>query len=219
MAIFVRTEEGQEAAYSPQSALPRKLKSILKVIDGRTTVDAFEKNLSSFGDVRAILQSLDMAGLIKQVESGGAVPSLNAEPTLTAAVAPSKSFLAPRHVPPARSNDAGLGAWTQPRAPAMEASNSISMESWQASELATQAMPAARQMQSPALQSVVDSMSNFVLTYLPDQSFQILKEIEEITSLELLAVTLGGYEQMVAVVGEPSVQHLKAIKQVLRDNL
>ena len=219
MAIFVRTEEGQEAAYSPQSALPRKLKSILKVIDGRTTVDAFEKNLSSFGDVRAILQSLDMAGLIKQVEGGGAALSLNVEPTLSAAVAPSKPALAPRHVPPARSNDAGLGAWTQPRAPAMEASNSISMESWQASELATQAMPAARQIQSPALQSVVDSMSNFVLTHLPDQSFQILKEIEEITSLELLAVTLGGYEQMVAVVGEPSVQHLKAIKQVLRDNL
>lgn len=219
MAIFVRTEEGQEAAYSPQSALPRKLKSILKVIDGRTTLNAFEKNLSSFGDVRAILQSLDMAGLIKQVEGGGASSSLNAEPTLMAVVAPNTAALAPRHVPPARSNDAGLGAWTQPRAPAMEASNSISMESWQASELATQAMPAARQMQSPALQSVVDSMSNFVLTHLPDQSFQILKEIEEITSLELLAVTLGGYEQMVAVVGEPGVQHLKMIKQVLRDNL
>ena len=64
MAVFVRTEKGQEAAYSPQSALPRKLKSILKVIDGRTQVSTFEKNLSSFGDVRAILQSLDMAGLI-----------------------------------------------------------------------------------------------------------------------------------------------------------
>ena len=136
MAIFVRTEEGQEAAYSPQSALPRKLKSILKVIDGRTTLNAFEKNLSSFGDVRAILQSLDMAGLNKQVEGGGASPSLNAEPTLMAVVAPNTAALAPRHVPPARSNDAGLGAWTQPRAPAMEASNSISMESWQASELA-----------------------------------------------------------------------------------
>ena len=93
------------------------------------------------------------------------------------------------------------------------------MQSWQASELATQAMPVARQIQSPALQAVVDSMSHFVLTHLPDQSFQILKEIEEITSLELLAVTLGGYEQMIAVIGEPSVQHLKAIKQVLRDNL
>lgn len=219
MAVFVRTEEGQEAAYSPQSALPRKLKSILKVIDGRTTVDAFEKNLSSFGDVRAILQSLDMAGLIKQVEGGSAATSLNSELGAAAAAAPIKPASPTRPSVSVRSNDVSMGAWTRPPSAPVESPNSISMQSWQASELATQAMPVARQIQSPALQVVVDSMSHFVLTHLPDQSFQILKEIEEITSLELLAVTLGGYEQMIAVIGEPSVQHLKAIKQVLRDNL
>lgn len=219
MSIFVRTEEGQEAAYSPQSALPRKLKSILKVIDGRTTVDAFEKNLSSFGDVRAILQSLDMAGLIKLVEGAAASATPVRDTSNTSAIAPSKPTLTARFTPPARPSGLSAGMSIQPGSSPNEASHSISMDSWQASEMATQAMPAARQIQSPALQGVTDSMANFVLTHLPDQSFQILKEIEEITSLELLAVTLGGYEQMVAVVGEPSVQHLKSIKQVLRDNL
>ena len=228
MSVFVRTEEGQEAAYSPQSALPRKLKSILKVIDGRTSIDAFEKNLSSFGDVRAILQSLDMAGLIKLVEDAttATTPSVDAgasdvfkpnKPLLTARPAPALPTIAA--APSASPAGARFGAWIEPKSFTPEASNSISMDSWQASEMATQAMPAARHLQGPALQAVVDSMGLFVLTHLPDQSFQILKEIEEITSLELLAVTLGGYEQMVAVVGEPSVQHLKAIKQVLRDNL
>jgi hypothetical protein len=76
-----------------------------------------------------------------------------------------------------------------------------------------------RHSQNPALQDILDAMANFVLTHMPEQSFQILKEIEEITSLELLAVTLGGYEQMVASVGEPSVLHLRSIKQTLRENL
>ena len=228
MSVFVRTEEGQEAAYSPQSALPRKLKSILKVIDGRTTIDAFETNLSSFGDVRAILQSLDMAGLIKLVDGASNPGTPSADAGASGAVTPNKPVSPARSVsaPPTMAAassapfaGAQFGAWIEPKSAGPDASNSISMDSWQASQMATQAMPAARQMQSPALQAIVDSMSLFVLTHLPDQSFQILKEIEEITSLELLAVTLGGYEQLVSVVGEPSVQHLKTIKQALRDNL
>ncbi len=208
MVVFVRTEEGQEAAYSPQSALPRKLKSILKVIDGRTPVSTFEKNLSSFGDVRAILQSLDMAGLIKQIES--AVPF--GQPATDQRAERAFTSSAPSAAPAAVE-------WGPTRSPYAEHSNSIKMDAWQASELATQAMIPSRQVNNPALQDTLDSMANFVLTYLPGQSFQILKEIEEITSLELLAVTLGGYEQMVASAGEPSVQHLKSIKKTLRENL
>ncbi len=208
MAVFVRTEEGQEAAYSPQSALPRKLKSILKVIDGRTPVDTFEKNLSSFGDVRAILQSLDMAGLIKQIESNSPFAPASADKPVQV---PAKAPIAPM---------VGAGAdWAPTRNLYSEQSNPVKMDAWQASELATQAMFTPRHLQNPALQDILDSMANFVLTHMPEQSFQILKEIEEITSLELLAVTLGGYEQMVASVGEPSVLHLRSIKQTLRENL
>lgn len=207
MAIFFRTDEGQEAAYSPQSALPRKLKSILKVIDGRTTVGTFEKNLSSFGDVRAILHSLEMAGLIKHTESPASYAKVAVEQLPELPVQYSAAL-------PASNVD-----WAPTRSPYSGQSNSTKMDAWQASELATQAMPAARQLQSPVLQDILDSMAHFVLTHLPEQSFQILKEIEEITTLELLAVTLGGYEQMVASVGEPSVHHLRSIKQTLRENL
>jgi hypothetical protein len=223
MSVFVRTEEGQEAAYSPQSALPRKLKSILKVIDGRTTLGTFEKNLSSFGDVRAILQSLDMAGLIRQIENSAVSSSsaadllsdpVNTSPKVASATPVSdwirtRSLRSQQHSSPARSQ--------------------THTSSWQASELSAHTLPAhtlpahmpssAGQLVSPVLQELLDSMANFVLTHLPEQSFQILKEIEEITSLELLAVTLGGYEQMVATVGKPSIQHLNVIKQTLRRNL
>ena len=73
--------------------------------------------------------------------------------------------------------------------------------------------------QQAALTGVLDEMANFVLTHLPDQSFQILKEIEEIASLEVLAATLGGYEQMVANLGEISANHVRHIKSVLRQHL
>ena len=214
MAVFVRTEKGQEAAYSPQSALPRKLKSILKVIDGRTQVSTFEKNLSSFGDVRAILQSLDMAGLITQIESVAPAGQTGTDHRAERAFTPPTSPAVP-----------ASADWAPTRSPYAEHSDSIKMEAWQASELATQVMsaspasPASRHLHNSALQDILDSMANFVKTYLPDQSVQILKEIEEITSLELLAVTLGGYEQMVASAGEPSVQHLKSIKKSLWENL
>ena len=211
MAVFVRTEKGQEAAYSPQSALPRKLKSILKVIDGRTQVSTFEKNLSSFGDVRAILQSLDMAGLITQIESVAPAGQTGTDHRAERAFTPPTSLAVP-----------ASADWAPTRSPYAEHSDSIKMDAWQASELATHVMPASpasRHLHNSALQDILDSMANFVKTYLPDQSVQILKEIEEITSLELLAVTLGGYEQMVASAGEPSVQHLKSIKKSLRENL
>lgn len=207
MIVFVRTEEGQEAAYSPQSALPRKLKSILKVIDGRTSVSTFEQNLSSFGDVRAIFHSLEMAGLIKHAQPVAPYAQVHPEQPPELPVQYSAAL-------PASSVD-----WAPTKSAYTEQPSPMKMDAWQASELATQAMPAARQLQSPALQDILDSMAHFVLTHLPEQSFQILKEIEEITTLELLAVTLGGYEQMVAGVGEPSVHHLKSIKQTLRENL
>ena len=62
-------------------------------------------------------------------------------------------------------------------------------------------------------------MAEFVLTKIPEHSFQILKEIEEITSLEVLAATLGGYEQMVSSAGHGSAAHLLNIKSTLREHL
>jgi hypothetical protein len=70
-----------------------------------------------------------------------------------------------------------------------------------------------------ALGSAVDLMSNFVLTYAPEQSFMVLKELEELTDLEQLAVTLGGYEMLMAHLGPVAQEHLLLVKQILRENL
>jgi hypothetical protein len=70
MTLYARTPEGQVAAYSPDSALPRKLKSLLKLVDGKTDLEVLVDSLQAFGDVRGVLQSLHAAGLLKVVADG-----------------------------------------------------------------------------------------------------------------------------------------------------
>lgn len=211
----MRTEEGQEAAYSPLSALPRKLKSILKVVDGKTRNEVFRKNLHSFGDVDGLLRSLEMAGLLKL-----APDSLQA-----ARASVDVSSIDQQSQPAQPSQKLRERDWSATRSPHERHSEFLYAQQDSQTYLSvTHSInrPTTQTADSPkgqALAGALTEMANFVLTHLPDQSFQILKEIEEITSLEVLAATLGGYEQMVSVKGQLGVDHLRSIKSVLRQHL
>jgi hypothetical protein len=209
MTVYARTERGQHAAYDPQSELPRKLKSILRVIDGKTTDDVYSEKLHAFGDVRGMLHSLHMAGLIQPVPSGAHHVRSNTEisdaermvlmqPQSTADWSATRSAYAQSSFQSTR-----VGSRIDPDTVALPQSSSLQAE-----------LKSAR-----ALQSATDLMGSFVLTHMPEQSFQILKELEEVTSLEMLAVLLSGYEQMISHLGEQGVQHLVHVKKILRDNL
>jgi hypothetical protein len=208
--VYSRTQEGQEAAYSAQSALPRKLKSILKVIDGKTRTQIFEQNLSSFGDVKAILRSLEMAGLIHFVSEDSKQVHLNLD----------LNEVDRQQLKAASSN----AEWTATRHP-MEVSRHPTNWSGQNNSqpfsvnMGASIAPETQHKNAEVLAGILDAMSHFVLTHAPEQSFQVLKEIEEISSLEVLAATLGGYEQMISHLGEEGVQHLRHIKSTLRDHL
>lgn len=196
MTVYIRTDEGQIAAYDPQSALPRKLKSLLKLIDGRTSLAVLEESLRAFGDVRGLVQSLDAAGLVKPLADG--IKSERSGPGSNSGSGPN----------PRMSHDSvanGPGSRTPPgqsqlstRFPAPGASDALRVE---------------------ALHKSVDMMSDFELTHLPEQSFTLLKELEALTSLEQLAATLGGYEQVVSQAGAASGGHLAQLKQILREHL
>lgn len=210
MTVYIRTDQGLEAAYEIESALPRKLRSILKLIDGRTTLRMFEQNLQSFGDVRSIFKSLAEAGYIRVLPEGAEHVRVNMhvsdaerqrlmEPSNAGDWMPTRSPYA-EHSRPANSNINVPNAWLNP---GLSDVQSLVVD----------------QEKDAALKAVLDNMAGFVLTHMPDQSFLLLKEIEEITSMELLAVTLGGYQQMVSHLGPPSVEHLKYVKRVLQENL
>lgn len=209
MTVFIRTSKGQQAAYEPGSELPRKLRSILKLIDGRTSLGVFEQNLKSFGDVRSIFYSLIEAGLIAEAAADGEYANGNfynndADRQLLQPRTPSNWM-------PTRSPYAD-----QP--PLSLAATSDLLGAYAHLNAETPA-PVTDEKKEIALKSVVNDMSGFVLTHMPDQSFLLLKEIEEIASIEMLAATLGGYEQMVSHLGYAGEAHLQAIRQTVREYL
>jgi hypothetical protein len=209
MTVYARTERGQQAAYDPQSELPRKLKSILRVIDGKTTDDVYWEKLHAFGDVRGMLHSLNVAGLIQPVASGAHQVRSNA------GISDAERVVL---MQPQRTDDwsATRSAYAQSSFQSTRVSSRVDPD--------TVALPQSSSLQAElksarALQSATDLMGSFVLTHMPEHSFQILKELEEVTSLEMLAVLLSGYEQMISHLGELGAQHLVHVKKILRDNL
>ena len=190
MTVYIRTDEGQIAAYDPQSALPRNLKSLLKLIDGKTPLVMLEESLRAFGDVRGLVQSLAAAGLIKPLADG------------------------------VKSDRTGSGPNSRMGHDPL-ANGSGTSSPFGQSQLRTRFPPSAASdaLRSQALRKAEDMMSDFVLTHLPEQSFGLLKELEALTSLEQLAATLGGYEQVVSQVGAASRDHLAQLKQILREHL
>lgn len=209
--IYARTERGQQIAFDPQSDIPRKLRSILKVIDGKTALAVYEAKLNAFGDVRGMLRSLHLAGMITVVTQPGARVRTHqhlSEVERNALMQP-------------QADD----GWSATRTGASStAFNSRQFRATQALDGQTITMQHAPDMQvqlrqTRALQSATDLMANFVLTHMPGQSFQILKELEELPSLEMLAVMISGYELMVAGAGEAATEHVRAVKQILRENL
>lgn len=209
MKIYARTEEGHNAAYSLQSALPRKLKSILKVIDGKTPTRVYKNNLSSFGDVEGLLRSLEIAGLLREISESAQEGSVDLKHFLASPV----QALQERDAAAVRNrSDLDFEQISIQGAPQLRPIQSLVLNS-----NASGANAHARK--DDALRAMLDEMANFVLTQMPEKSFQILKEIEDITSLEVLAATLGGYGQMVSDLGQIGTTHLLSIQTNLREHL
>ena len=194
--------------------VPRKLRSILKVIDGKTTIEVYVESLRAFGDVRGVLKSLDMAGLIRpmsQLPPGAAKAEQPEQATVgSTSFRQSQQQSAPSSVMGffKRSGKGPAPTDTQFAATRQELPSAVSRNS-----------PSASQEQSLALGRAVDAMSNFILTYAPEHSFMVLKELEMLSNLEQLAVTLGGYEQLVKHIGAPAQEHLSSVKTLLREYL
>jgi hypothetical protein len=216
MTVYVRTDEGQLAAYSANSALPRKLRSLLKVIDGNTPLEVYINSLRAFGDVQGVLKSLDMAGLIRPMSQLPPGAARAAPETGSSGANTVWNNTAAHSVSPTRSGVKGIFKNTVKGSPDTQASY---MQTRSAESMMALNDPSVSFERAQALARAVDSMSNFVLANAPEHSFMVLKELEQLTNLEQLAVTLGGYEQLVRHLGAPAQEHLNLIKALLRDHL
>ena len=77
MTVYIKTAAGMEAINNPQAGLPRRLRTLLICIDGKSSLQAYIKNLPSFGDVAALMDSLREAGLIEVLGQNDARSSAN----------------------------------------------------------------------------------------------------------------------------------------------
>lgn len=86
MTILVRTPEGDTAIQSQDARLPRRMRSLLIAIDGKTDSRVYTSSLSPtlFGNVAELLESLKLAGLICSAAEQRAAP----EPSQIPAPAP-----------------------------------------------------------------------------------------------------------------------------------
>lgn len=206
MTIYVRTEEGDSKAYSAQSGLPFKQRAILKVVDGRTSVAVFEDSLRAFGDVRGLLESLVTSGLIKPLREPVHRAKAVEGPVSTGRL---DSVLKPHNE----------RQWSATDIEFVESSQlaTLTMHSWMGP--ATIAMPAMGQAPNlgevRALALAVNMIEKFVREHMAKDAPQILGNLSQMNSLELLAVSLGGYERTINHLGPVADRHVHALRVIL----
>jgi hypothetical protein len=195
MPIYQRTSEGQWAAYNTDSPLPRKLKILLKSIDGRVSDDVYAVNLKSFGNVQQILRSLLDAGLIEDIRGGQRKSST----TKTSEAEPKSR----------------VSETAKPEAAAASAKVLHLVDAKQASAPAQSHPQGDMSLNDWALKVATETMSNFVLANLPNNAFRILPEIEALKSIDQLTVLMDGYAQCVHKAGPQGAAHLADIKALI----
>jgi hypothetical protein len=218
MPVYERTPQGQFAAYDVNSPLPRKLRSLLKVVDGKTEAEVYANSLESFGDVPRLLISLEVAGLIRPVLAANDAKTTNQAVPDEPSKSRKSNFMA--RLRGEKPDFAGSTEFFVPSTRMMAQPEGQPSTVVMSAETYPQGQSTTAASNSPerkaALALCVDEMSTFVLAHTPQYAFMILKELEEVGSLEQLAVTLGGYEQLIAAAGPVAGEHIGRIKTIIR---
>ena len=199
MTIYIRTELGISAILSNSSELTRKQRTLLIAVDGRTDSASFDRNLSSFGDVLALLESLKAGGYIETAKSDVSLPKSSAERTETLPTAP--SF---------QQNSSDLRYIEEQRA---YRNNPYTYQP--ASGTSYVRGDERAHFASDQLKAAVSLMSDFVAQHLPQQALEIVLGLERLASVEALTQSLGRYEQLLQGTGEAGQHHLLEVRTVL----
>jgi hypothetical protein len=214
MTILIRTPRGDDALRNPEAPLPRRTKLLLIAIDGKTDSSLYIANLSSFGDVAAMLETLLRAGLVQALA-----------PVAVAAGRPATSDATPSQISTwflSTTQHAGdFENWTDTYAIPLEPSGHRAVKPWDmgglrlapaaANKLVTDQDSTAQQQARKA----VLLMTNFVATYFAEQAAELLPAIDKLTSVERIARSLKDYEALVAPAGKAATRHLVDLRATL----
>lgn len=226
MNLYKRTAAGNTAALDHNSALPRKLRTLLISVDGRTRQSTYVKTLSSFGDVAALLDSLMQQGYIELVAADHEAPTSQTEWQVTHAPTTTRPDAANPRAPSPHALDSAfkvagirnadppsddVSSWDrfQPEPRPYNPAPSSS-----AAALAQRAgvPPSSAQYQ---LRSAISLMSDFVTTHLPNDALEIVLTLEGLNSVEQVITSLKGYQAMIVPTGSAATHHLEELRNLL----
>jgi hypothetical protein len=214
MTILIRTPRGDDALRSPDAQLPRRTKLLLIALDGKTDSSLYIANLSSFGDVAAMLEILLRAGLVQALAPVVPVAGRSATSDATPSQI-STWFLSTVQHPGDFEN------WTDTYAIPLEPCGRRAVKPWDmgGSRLAPAAADKrVTDLDSTAQQQVrkaVLLMNNFVATHFAKRAAELLPVIDKLTSVERIARSLKNYEALVAPAGKAATRHLADLRATL----
>lgn len=190
--LYVRTPQGRAVAFTPDTKLSPALKAMLKAVDGKVTVAELVVQFAD-ADAADLLGRLEVAGLIKLREDRSNDFQNNAAAPLA-------------NTPAALFADFALTDTGQLE-PLLESAVANS--------------PPATLPQSAGLNTglalIVDVMSTFVLTYLPQQAFTVLAKLEGFKTLAELEAELPDYSVLAKASGPVGVVHLAELTERVRE--
>lgn len=222
MNLYKRTAAGNTAALDPKSPLPRKLRTLLISVDGRTRQSIYVKTLSSFGDVAALLDSLMQQGYIELIATDDDATSPTDWP---ATDVPTTTRQGPAPMAPDALDSAfKLAGLRNTDIPSDDVSSWDRFQPepppFSPAPTSAAAVPASRAGAPPSsaqyqLRSAISLMSDFVTTHLPADALEIVLTLEGLDSVEQVIASLKGYQAMIAPTGSAATRHLEELRHLL----
>jgi hypothetical protein len=210
-SIYIRTLRGRATAFNTNSKLPLHLKKLLQSVDGKTASTFLTQQGSGQGDIATWLGQLETSGLIedKQALDRASHHVQNSDQIWGATRSPeflnNVHFLKPEQTDHRPASDFAF-------APQQNSSWQITTAGGLGDDAPTQSLES---IMADMTQQVVDVMATFVLTYLPEKAFEVLKDLESLRSLGQLKATLPSYEMLVNCAGVAGRQHMNDLKMLI----
>ncbi len=230
MLLYKRTAAGNAAALDPKSPLPRKLRTLLISIDGKTVQSTYVRTLSAFGDVSALLESLAQQGYIETTNTASAAQSAPSGP----ATVPDRTEWQPTDIPHTQRQQHASQSMNVLESAFKfaglrnSASPSDEISSWDrfqpeprpGASSGASARPAERVGAPPSsaqyqLRSAISLMSDFVTAHLPNESLEIVLTLEGLSSVEQVIASLKGYQALIAPAGPAGAHHIDELRALL----
>jgi hypothetical protein len=209
--IYIRTPQGRATAFNPSAKLYPQLKTLLKAVDGKVTSSVLATDFVHLGDVEKLLTQLESAGFIAD-RSAAFTKVHDTKSTddlwnTTANPLVQTSMLTKQAIP-------GLPDEKSPSSYAI--SQIAEWSPTTSSALDEPGAPKPETLLDRMVAQVVDWMSTFMLTYMPEKAFTELGTIEKIRTPEALLADLPRYEALVKPLGPTGTQHIDELNQLIQ---